>query len=69
MECENSEASWETRTAGICNGQVSLEHSGAARDALEKTFVRYQQMTATRFISVEKRTDMSMGLDFLSVGT
>ena len=37
MECENSEASWETgKTADSCNGQVSLEHSGPLRDALEK---------------------------------
>ena len=36
MECENSEASWETWTADSCNEQVSLEHSGALRDALEK---------------------------------
>ena len=31
-----SEASWETWTADSCNEQVSLEHSGALRDALEK---------------------------------
>ena len=36
MECENSEASWETLTADSCNEQVSLEHNGALRDALEK---------------------------------
>ena len=36
MECENSEASWETWTADSCNEQVSLEHSGALRDALKK---------------------------------
>ena len=29
-----------------------------------KTLVRCQQVMDTRFISVEKRTDMSMGLDF-----
>ena len=30
-----------------------------------KTLVRCIQMTDTRFISVEKRTDTNMGLDFL----
>ena len=30
-----------------------------------KNFGEFQQMTDTRFISVEKRTDRSMGLDFL----
>ena len=34
-----------------------------------KTLVRCQQMTDTRFISVEKRTGMSMGLDFLCTKT
>ena len=48
---------------------VSLEYTGALRDALEKTLVRCHQMTNTRFISVEKRTDMSMGLDFLCIRT
>ena len=32
-----------------------------------ESVVRCQQMTGTRFISVEKRTDMSMGLDFLCI--
>ena len=41
-----------------------MEHNGALRDALEN-LVRCQQMTDTRFFSVEKRADMSMGLDFL----
>ena len=27
---------WNVRTADSCNEQVSLEHSGALRDALEK---------------------------------
>ena len=35
MECENSEASWETLTADSCNGQVLLEYTGALRDALK----------------------------------
>ena len=64
MECENAEAA-----GNLCNGQVSLEHSGAVQDALEKTLVRCQQMTDTRFISVETRTDMSMRLDFLCIRT
>ena len=38
MEFENSEASWKTLTADSCNEQVSLEHSGALRDALEKVW-------------------------------
>ena len=41
---------------------------GPARCA-GKTLVRCQQMTDTRFISVEKRANMSMGLDFLSTRT
>ena len=41
---------------------------GALRDALIK-LVRYQQMTDTRFISVKKRADMSMGLDFFCTRT
>ena len=40
---------------------------GSVRCA-EKTFVRCLQMTDTMLISVEKRTNMSMGLDFLSIG-
>ena len=32
-----------------------------------ESLVRCQQMTGTRFISVEKRTDTSMGLDFLCI--
>ena len=48
----------------LTHEHVSLEHIGALRDALEKTLVRCQQMTDTRFISVEKRTDIRMGLDF-----
>ena len=35
----------------------------------KKTLVRCQQMTDTMFISVEKRTDMNMGLDFLCIRT
>ena len=35
----------------------------------KKTLVRCQQMTDSRFISVERRTAMSMGLDFLCIKT
>ena len=33
----------------------------------KKTLVRCQKMTDTRFISVEKRTDLSIVLDFLYI--
>ena len=42
---------------------------GAVLGCAGKTLVRCQQMTARRFISVEKRANMSMGLDFLSTRT
>ena len=51
------------------DGKVSLEHSGAVRDALKKTLVKCQQMTDTKFISVERRTGMGMELDFLCIRT
>ena len=41
---------------------------GSARCA-GKTLVRCQQMTDTRFFSVEKRANMSMGLDYLCTRT
>ena len=34
-----------------------------------KTLVRCQQMSDTRFVSVEMKTDMSIGLDFLCTRT
>ena len=35
----------------------------------EKAFERCQQVIDTKFISVEKRTDISMGLDFICTRT
>ena len=68
-----SVGTWNVR---ILNSAGKLEHlthamgmfhwkiEGSARCA-GIALVRCQRMTDTRFISVEKRTDMSMGLDFL----
>ena len=42
---------------------------GPCETRWKKTLVRCQQVTDTRFISVEKRANMSMGLDFLCTRT
>ena len=48
---------------------ISRYHWNIVGLCAEKTLVRCQQTTDTRCISVEKRANMSMGLDFLCTRT
>ena len=68
---------WNVRTLRPAGKLEQLTHAmsryhwnivSSARCA-GKTLVRCQQMTDTRFISVEKRASMSMGFDFLCTRT
>ena len=68
MECANTEVRWEIEQLTHVMVRYHWNIVGL-RDALKKKLVRCQQMTDTRFISVKRRTDMSMGLDFLCIRT
>ena len=70
-----SVGTWDVRTLRSAGKLEELTHAmsryhwnmlGPARCA-GKTMVRCQQMMDTRFISVEKSSDMSMVLDFLCI--
>ena len=69
-----SVGAWNVRTLRPARKLEQLTHAmsryhwnivGLCEMRWKKTLVRCQQMMDTRFISVKKRTDMSMGLDFL----
>ena len=57
---------WNVRTLRPAGKLEQLTH---AMSMYHWNTVRCQQMTDTRFISVEKRANMNMGLDFLCTRT
>lgn len=63
-----SVASWETKRADKSNGQVSLEHTWTLQDELEN-FGEISTDNGHKVLPEEKRTDISMWLDFMCIRT